>query len=146
MNEGVWTWRDGVFTDPLGTVAATLRSDIIRVGDCQLLTEIHRDARVLRLKATASDGQIFIAEQAGFSLTKLAANCAGRRYRLERTRRFRRERVILDAAGRVVARTRPHQDALEVFDHLDDANVPDVDVVFLTWACVEADNSGRVRI
>ena len=142
----VWTWRPTGLQDPDGVEIATVRSGIISVGAHQILTEISRDGMRLSINASTSQGEVFTLHQDGFSINRLVANCAGRIYFLDRTRRFRRERALSDAAGNVVARTRPQQERLAVFDHPGDAAVPDLDFVFITWACMEADNSGRVHI
>ena len=54
--------------------------------------------------ATAPDGSTYRVEKAGLTVSRYRAHCDGRSYALNRTSGKRRE--ILDAEGRVIARTR----------------------------------------
>lgn len=142
----MWTWTRGGLRDPNGVEVATVRAGVIHVGADQILPEISRENMHLSIQASTSRGEVLYLTQDGFSINRLLADCAGRHYVLARTRRFRRERMLYDAAGTPFARTRPRGDWLEIHDHPADTTVPDLDFVFLTWAVMEADNSGRVRI
>ena len=145
MSTEYWTWRHDGLTDPGGAEAAAVLEHVIHFAHGQILTEVTRDDMQLVIKATTSGGEVFTVAQTGFSVNRLSAVCGTRRYTLNRTRRLRRERAIIDTAGNVVARTRPHGSTLEVFDHPQDMPIPDVDFVFLTWCCMEVDNSGHIR-
>ncbi|APT92122.1 hypothetical protein CPHO_03560 [Corynebacterium phocae] len=144
MSSEVWTWRDNVLLDPQGREVALFRSGVIHMGIHHILTEIQRSEMKLAIAATTSKGEVFSLAQDGFSIGRLSANCGGRRYRLDRVHRFRRERLLKDSEGHAFARTCPAGASLEVFDHPQDCAVPDLDFIFLTWACKEADNPTRL--
>ncbi|MCT1425988.1 hypothetical protein M3G07_06565 [Corynebacterium sanguinis] len=95
--------------------------------------------------ATAPDGSTYRVEKAGLTVSRYRAHCDGRSYALNRTSGKRRE--ILDAEGRVIARTRglPNGD-LEV-DWAGKAQERGagamLDVVFMSWALTFIDAPTR---
>ncbi len=140
-----WTWSQGHLRDPQGQAVAQVRDRVIHVGPQHLLTEVLTRSGRLVVKATTSRGEVFTLTQAGFSVSHLEANCAGRRYMADRVRPLGRERELVDAAGATIARTRPRSADLAV-DVPDDAPAtPVLDFVFMTWACLNIDNSRRLR-
>ncbi|MDN8577205.1 hypothetical protein RIU96_10760 [Corynebacterium sp. Z-1] len=134
-------WQGSSLLDGPTTVAEAT-ADAVVVGAVTLSVSSSSPADV---RATAPDGSTFRVAKAGLTVSRYRAECAGRTYALNRTSGKRRE--ILDAEGRVIARTRglPNGD-LEV-DWAAKAQERGagamLDVVFMSWALTFVDAPTR---
>ncbi|MFH0411390.1 hypothetical protein ACG98H_04665 [Corynebacterium sp. L4756] len=139
----VWRWKDGVLRDSSDQVLASVRADVISVARQNLLIEHNIGAPRFRLRATSSKGNLYTMGQASFTVNILSADCDHKRYKLQRTNPFRKERVISNDMGQVL-RTRPRGDGtLTVTSASAQAEeVPFFDAVFLSYGCVLIDGQG----
>lgn len=153
--ESTWVWMSGQLRDPENEVRARIIRDstdgqgrgglVLDIVDRgQMQVELTRTGLHFGINAATSNAVRFHMTQAGFSLNALEAECNDRAYRLERSRRLRRERIITDAAGSFVFRTVPKRAALYLKDQPVQPTIPLADFVFLSLCCLEADNSGRL--
>lgn len=141
---GKWVWEGNELFDTRGKVVAEVRTDVIYIGADRLLVEYSPGPFRFRVRATNGDGSIFTLTQSGYTVSKLVANCAGRRYVLERSSVWRKERRIFDARGDVAVTVRPLASGkVEVLDGPVQAKLPTMDAVFLTWGCVLVDSPVR---
>ena len=123
-------WEGASLVDASGTHAEAT-PDTLTFGDAslRLTSPAH---------AVAPGGAEFRLRRVGMTVLRYRADCDGRQYALNRVGGKRRE--ILDAHGRVVARTRGRADgSLEV----DPVAELDLDVVFMTWALTFVDTPTR---
>lgn len=140
----MWVWEGNELYDSLGKMIAEVRTDVIYVAGERLLVEYSPGPFRFRARATSANGDVFTLWQAGYTVSKLAADCAGRSYRLDRTSAWRKERRILDPQGQLVATVRPLVSGkVEITDHTAAGDLPTVDTVFLTWGCVLVDSAVR---
>lgn len=148
LHEPSWVWRDNNLIDALGTQMASVRADIIHVGDQNILIEALATNMHFKCRATTSDGDIFTVSQRGFTVTHLDATCGDRHYTLERTSTWRKVRGIASPTGDVYAYVQPRANGrVEVHDGPCVDDMPLLDAVFLTWVCVLVDaNVRRPRI
>ncbi|MGD7002855.1 hypothetical protein [Corynebacterium halotolerans] len=143
-SSGKWVWEGNQLFDQLGTMIAEVRTDVIYVGQERLLVEYSPGPFRFRARATSANGDVFTLSQAGYTVNKLEADCAGRRYVLERISMWRKERRIRTAGGKQAAVVRPMVSGkVEVSDDPADEQLPTVDAVFLTWGCVLVDSPVR---
>ncbi|MGV0389427.1 hypothetical protein [Corynebacterium sanguinis] len=134
-------WQGRSLVDGPTTVAEAT-ADAVVVGAVTLSVSSSSPADV---RATAPDGSTFRVAKAGLTVSRYCAECAGRTYALNRTSGKRRE--ILDADGRVVARTRGLASGdLEVDlagSAADEGPEVLLDVVFMSWALTFVDAPTR---
>lgn len=143
-SSGKWVWEGNALYDPVGKMIAEVRTDLIYVGGERLLVEYSPGPFRFRARATSANGDVFTLWQVGYTVNKLAADCAGRSYTLERISMWRKERRILTAEGMPAATVRPLVSGkVEISDDTDETPLPTVDAVFLTWACVLVDAAVR---
>lgn len=141
---GKWIWEGNELYDTLGTAIAEVRTDVIYTGTERLLVEYSLGPFRFRARGTTAGGDVFTLTQVGYTVAKLAGDCAGRRYSLERTSMWRKERKILTAEGQRAATVRPLVSGkVEVSDSRADVPLSTVDAVFLTWGCVLVDSPIR---
>ncbi len=141
---GPWTWEGNELLDACRNRVAAVRSDVIFLGSERLLVESDPGPIQFRARATTGDGRVFTLAQNGLTVGTLSADCDGRLYELRRTSIWRKERIILDTAGGVVARVRPlisGRVELHAGPAYDD--LPPIDAVFLSWGCVLVDSPVR---
>ncbi|WP_165164239.1 hypothetical protein [Corynebacterium qintianiae] len=94
------------------------------------------------IRAVAPDGAAYRLHKAGLTVSRYRADCGGRAYALHRTSGKRRE--ILDADGRVIARTRGlASGGLEVDPVPGLAPEVMLDLVFMSWALTFVDAPAR---
>ncbi|MDU0479254.1 hypothetical protein QVA66_08385 [Staphylococcus chromogenes] len=134
-----WTWTGNELRDELGTLIAHVRADVIIVGEERLLIESTPGTLGFRARATSKSGQVFIVHQRGLTVHRLVARCGKNSYDLQRENIWRKERVIFGARGPLV-RVKPlisGKVKVVADEYVDD--LPNLDAVFLSWACVLVD-------
>ncbi|WP_165241703.1 hypothetical protein [Corynebacterium lizhenjunii] len=136
-----WMWEGQWLCDSAGRQVAQYHEQVLNFGGGHVLVERDTDEGSLTIRGTTSLGEVFTLRQAGFSVHHLHAQCGLRAYRLPRTRRFGRERVILDAHGTELARTHPRGAGLE----LSGTGPLTLDLVFLSWCAWQVDNPQRIQ-
>ncbi|MCF4006200.1 hypothetical protein L1O03_03270 [Corynebacterium uropygiale] len=142
--EGIWTWSGNDLIDQQGGIVASVISDVIYLGEERLLIESSPGPWHFRARATTGEGEVYTLIQNSLSVARLSADCVGRRYTLERTSPWRKERRILDASGAPCAVVTPRVSGkVEVSDAVDYAPLPLIDAVFLSWGCVLVDSPVR---
>lgn len=138
---GIWTWSGNALIDQRGGVVASVISDVIYLGEDRLLVESSPGPWHFRARATTGEGEIYTLAQTSLSIARLSADCVGRRYTLERTSPWRKERRILDASGQPCAVITPRVSGkVEVSDTPEFQPLPLIDAVFLSWGCVLVDS------
>lgn len=143
-SSGPWVWEGNELLDAHLEPIAVVRSDVIFFGSERLLVESEPGPIQFRARATTGDGRVFTLAQNGFTVGTLHADCAGRQYLLRRTSIWRKQRHIIDESGAVVARVRPLiSGRVEFHFGPGAAELPAVDAVFLSWACVLVDSPVR---
>ncbi|WP_454044904.1 hypothetical protein [Corynebacterium sp. Marseille-Q2516] len=139
MSASTWVWEGNELIDaPSGEVLASVRSDVLHIGDERILIEHSAAAPMTRFwaRATTSSGQVLTIAQDGLTVAQLRARCADRDYTLVRTSLWRTQRVVRDGQGREVAHVRPLISGRVEFI----AEHPRLlDAVFLSWGCVLVD-------
>lgn len=140
----MWVWEGNELVDSRGEVIAEVRTDLIYHGAERLLVECSPGPFRFRARATSANGAVYTLAQEGRTVHRLKAECAGRRYTLERVSLWRKERRILTAGGREVARVRPLVSGrVEILSGPGGHSLPTVDAIFLTWVCVLVDSPVR---
>ena len=141
---GHWVWNGAELRDGTGQTLAIVRADVIVTSGQRLLVEHSSGPMYFRVRATTDDGHVYRVTQPGMTVSRLLGDCAGRRYRLNRTSMFRKERAVETADGKVAAYVRPLLTGdVEVRDGPHSQVLPLLDAVFLTWACVLVDSPVR---
>lgn len=142
--EGKWIWVGNDLIDQQGGVVASVISDVIYLGEERLLIESSPGPWHFRARATSGDGEVFTLIQKSLTVSQLVADCAGRKYRLERISAWRKERRIINESGQLCAHVCPRVSGkVEVSDAPEYATMPLKDAVFLTWGCVLVDSPVR---
>ncbi|AKK03623.1 hypothetical protein [Corynebacterium epidermidicanis] len=139
----IWTWTGNELRDELGGLIAQVRSDVIHTNGERLLIESTPGTMVFRARATSSDGRVFTVHQRGMTVGRLVAQCGSAAYDLPRLSLWRKERMIYGAQG-PMARIRPLiSGKVQVVGEQYAEELPDLDAVFLSWACVLVDSPVR---
>ncbi|AKK11565.1 hypothetical protein [Corynebacterium uterequi] len=135
-----WVWSEGELRDSNGELIAFVKADLLTYGEHRIFLE-HTTGRMrFRLRATSNDGTFARIAQPGMTINVLHAKCGDRSYTLERTHLLRKERVIRLSDGRVAASVRPRAGGrVDVLEAAAYGEMPVLDAVFLSWACVMAD-------
>ncbi|WP_018296041.1 hypothetical protein [Corynebacterium lubricantis] len=139
-----WVWDGNELFDSYGRSIAQVRSDVLIVGGRRLLIEYSPGPQHFTVRATSDNGKLYRMVQVGFTISHLEATCDGRKYLLDRTQWWSKQREITDTRNNVVATVRPLiSGKVEVLDGpaVDDA--PPIDLVFMTWGLVLVDSPVR---
>lgn len=128
-------WQGASLVDDTTPLAKATPSTIT-VGERTLRITSDNPTRFIALDDDTREQ--FTLRKAGLTVSRYAAECAGRRYTLCRRGRARE---IRDGAGAPVATTRGRANGDLQVDMLFDA--PLVDVVFMTWALTFVDTPAR---
>ena len=128
-------WQGALLYDDTTSLAEATPT-AITVGERTLRITSDNPARFIALADDTREQ--FTLRKAGLTVSRYAAECAGRHYTL---RRRGRTREIRDGAGALVATTRGRANGDLQVDMLFDA--PLVDVVFMTWALTFVDTPAR---
>ncbi|WP_151640840.1 hypothetical protein [Corynebacterium sp. 11A] len=140
----VWVWDENELLDRDDLLIAHVRSDVIYVDGQRLLVEYTPGTTSFSFRATAADGEMMCVRQSGFTITSLEAECGDRRYKLDRCSVWRKERAITTSDGAIAAFTRPWVSGrVEIENGPAHAEIPLIDAVVLTWACVVVDSPIR---
>ncbi|MGP6172713.1 hypothetical protein [Corynebacterium sp. A21] len=141
---GRWLWEGNQLLDTHGKLIAEVRTDLIYQGDERLLVESSPGPFRFRARATSANGDVYTLNQDGYTVSRLHADCVGRKYTLERVSMWRKERRILNASGEVAAIVRPLVSGkVAVSEGPAEGSMPTIDAVFLTWVCVLVDSPVR---
>ncbi|MBI9000974.1 hypothetical protein M0E87_03625 [Corynebacterium sp. CCM 9185] len=134
-----WVWADGYLRDGHGDVIAMMSAGVIHTVDDRILVERSAPGLRFRCRATLSGGEVYTVLQQGLTVRRLTGYCAGTRYTLRRRSLFRTDRDIIGPTG-IVASTHPDlRGALKVFDGPRHADLPMIQGIVLSWACVLVD-------
>lgn len=138
-----WTWTGNELRDELGGPIAYVRSDVIIAGEERLLVESTPGIFGFRARVTSKAGQVFTVHQRGITVGRLVGRCGPKSYDLQRVSVWRKERVIYGARGPVM-RIRPLiSGKVQVVGEEFADDIPNLDAVFLSWACVLVDSPVR---
>lgn len=142
--EEMWMWEGNELIDSRGEVIAEVRTDLIYHGVERMLVESSPGPFRFRARATNANGDVFTLSQESRTVHRLKAECAGRKYTLERVSLWRKERRILTAEGQEAIRVRPLVSGrVEVIPGKAGNSLPTLDAIFLTWVCVLVDSPVR---
>lgn len=125
--------------DEADDVIASANDEVLTVAGDHLLLENLGSQMRFRLRGTSSQGTFYKVQQTTFSVSRLSATCGPRRYILERTRPFRRERCVKalgtdEDAPVTIARTSPQMGGDLVVTRAPAGEaLPLADLAFLTW-------------
>ena len=128
-------WQGASLVDDTTPLAKATPSTIT-VGERTLRITSDNPTRFIALDDDTREQ--FTLSKAGLTVSRYAAECAGRRYTL---RRWGRTREIRDGVGTLVATTRGRANGDLQVEVL--AEAPLVDVVFMTWALTFVDTPAR---
>lgn len=143
-SRGRWVWEGNQLFDNRGKLIAEVRTDLIYHGEERLLVESSPGPFRFRARATNANGDVYTLHQDGYTVSRLHADCAGRRYTLERVSMWRKERRILTDSGQVAIIVCPLVSGkVEVSAGPAENTMPTIDAVFLTWVCVLVDSPVR---
>ena len=137
-------WRGATLYDGHRSVAHTT-ADTVTVGETVL--RVTSDNPVDFRAVDAATGQEYLLRKAGFTVSRYVADCAGRRYSLNRSGfdllsgAVAPKREIRDAADEIVAVTRGSASGELDVDVTARAEL--VDIVFLSWALTFVDAPAR---
>ncbi|AIG64500.1 hypothetical protein CATYP_07775 [Corynebacterium atypicum] len=140
-SEASWVWHGNELVGPVGRLAQ-VRSDVVYVADERALVEYERGRR-FRMRATATSGDVFTVVQRGLTVSRLAACCQGRDYDVDRVSVWRKERRVF-SHGKEVGQILPRiSGKVEILGPIVAGEVPLIDAVVISWACVLVDASSR---
>lgn len=133
------TWVGDDFCTDDGEVLATVSADVLHIREQRLLVESSLGTTMgFRVRATATDGQVFTMRKEGFTVHRLVADCTGRHYILERTSPWRKERRVFNEQGEVIAYLKALVGGQLVMKVRED-DTPIEDIVFLSFGCLLVD-------
>lgn len=144
-------WNGGRLLDEADGVIASANDEVLTVAGDHLLLENLGSQMRFRLRGTSSQGTFFNLQQTTFSVSRLSATCGPRRYILERTRPFKRERCVKvlgtgEDAPVTIARTSPQLGGDLVITRTPAGEaLPMADLAFLTWGISLVDLPRQTR-